>query len=129
MNSVVTKYLDDVIDVLAARAFQSAQQRLTRMLLKSARQIGRIEREGIALDLTNEQLAETAQVSLFTAARQLSEWQDRGILKKSRGKILLRAPQRLVEQLGANHPRWLADNPGLLRTAAHDRSGHNESIN
>jgi CRP-like cAMP-binding protein len=107
MNSVVTKYLDDVIDVLAARAFQSAQQRLTRMLLKSARQIGRIEREGIALDLTNEQLAETAQVSLFTAARQLSEWQDRGILKKSRGKILLRAPQRLVGiHLGANDLHW-----------------------
>jgi len=108
MNSVVTKYLDDVIDVLAARAFQTAQQRLIRMLLKSARQIGRIGREGIALDLTNEQLAATAQVSFFTATRQLSEWQDQGILKKSRGKILLRAPQRLVEQIGANHPRWLA---------------------
>jgi CRP-like cAMP-binding protein len=99
MNSVMTRYLDDVIDVLAARSFQTAEQRLMRILLKSARQIGRMGPEGIALDLTNEQLAEAAQVSLFTASRQLSEWEDRGILKKSRGKILLYAPHHLVEQI------------------------------
>jgi CRP/FNR family transcriptional regulator, nitrogen oxide reductase regulator len=105
MNSVVAKYLDDVLDVLAARSFHTADQRLMRILLKSARQIGRMGPEGIALDLTNEQLAEAAQVSLFTASRQLSEWEDQGILKKSRGKILLYAPHHFVEQhFGADDP-------------------------
>lgn len=106
MNSVVTQYLDHVMDVLAARSFQTADERLMRILLKSARQIGRMGPEGIALDLTNEQLAEAAQVSLFTASRQLSEWEDRGILKKSRGKILLRAPHHFVgQQFGASDPK------------------------
>jgi len=59
------------------------------MLVVSARQLGRTGREGIELDLTNEQLAMTAQVGLFTATRKLSKWQDLGILKKYRGKIVL----------------------------------------
>jgi len=57
----------------------------------SANQIGRTVYEGIELDLTNEGLAMTSHVSLFTASRKLSKWQDLGILKKRRGKIVLRS--------------------------------------
>jgi CRP-like cAMP-binding protein len=91
VNLVVANYLDGLIDALGARSFQTAEQRLARMLVMSAGQIGRTGREGVELDLTNEQLAVTAQVSLFTATRKLSNWQDRGILKKHRGKIVLRS--------------------------------------
>jgi CRP/FNR family transcriptional regulator, nitrogen oxide reductase regulator len=87
--SVVANYLDGVIDALGARSFQTAEQRIARMLVVSARQLGRTGREGIELDLTNEQLAMTAQVSFFTASRKLSKWQDLGILKKYRGKIVM----------------------------------------
>jgi CRP-like cAMP-binding protein len=90
VNSVVADYLDGLIDALGARSFLTAEQRLARMLVVSARQLGRTEREGIELDLTNEQLAVTANVTAFTASRKLSKWQDLGILKKHRGKIVLR---------------------------------------
>jgi hypothetical protein len=36
-----------------------------------------------------------ADVSVFTVSRALVEWQSQGILAKSRGKIVLRAPKRL----------------------------------
>jgi len=91
VNSVVSNYLDGLIEALAARSFLTAERRLARMLVVSARLIGRTGREGIELDLTNEQLAVTANVSLFTATRKLSKWQDLGILKKHRGKIVLRS--------------------------------------
>jgi CRP-like cAMP-binding protein len=91
VNLVVADYLDGVIDALGARSFQTAEQRLARMLVLSARQIGRTGHEGIELDLTNEQLAVTAQVSLFTATRKLSHWQDLGTLKKHRRRIVLRS--------------------------------------
>jgi len=91
VNSVVADYLDGLIDALGARSFLTAEQRLARMLVVSARQLGRTEREGIELDLTNEELAMTAHVSVFTASRKLSKWQDLGILKKHRGKIVLRS--------------------------------------
>jgi len=99
LNSVVANYLDGLIDALSARSFQTAEQRLARMLVVSARQLGRTGPEGIELDLTNEQLAVTAQVSLFTATRKLSKWQDLGILKKHRGKIVLRSLS-LFESVG-----------------------------
>jgi CRP-like cAMP-binding protein len=89
VNSVAAGYLETVIDVLSTRAFQDAQQRLARVVLESARRIGRAGREGIELDLTNEQLALAAHMSLFTATRKLSKWQELGVLKKYRGKIVL----------------------------------------
>jgi len=92
----MTDHLASLTDALVARASQTAQQRLARMLVKSAHQIGHARRDGVEFDLTNEQLAEMADVSLFTASRQLSEWQSRGLLAKSRGKILLRSPEHLV---------------------------------
>jgi len=96
--AVVGDYLSELADLLIARTTQTAQQRISRALVQSARQVGRAGTEGIELPLTNEQLAEIAYVSSFTASRQLSEWQNQGILAKSRGKILLRAPKRLDSQ-------------------------------
>ena len=99
VNSVVANYLDGLINELGACYFQTAEQRLARMLVVSARQLGHTGREGIELDLTNEQLAVTAHVSLFTATRKLSRWQNLGILKKHRGKIVLRSLS-LLESIG-----------------------------
>jgi CRP-like cAMP-binding protein len=104
VNLVVANYLDDLIDELGACSFQTAKQRLARMLVVSARQLGRTGRECIELDLTNEQLAVTAHVSLFTATRKLSNWQDLGILKKQRGKIVLRS-LAFLERIGKDNWR------------------------
>lgn len=104
LNLVVASYLDGLIDALGARSFQTAEQRLARMLVLSARQLGRTGGEGIELDLTNEQLAVTAHVSLFTATRKLSNWQDLGILKKHRGKIVLRS-LAFFERIGKDNWR------------------------
>jgi CRP-like cAMP-binding protein len=72
-----------------------AQQRLANVLANLATGIGRKVPEGIQLDVRNEELANEANVTAFTASRMLGEWQRRGILRKSRGKILLRSPERL----------------------------------
>jgi CRP-like cAMP-binding protein len=60
--------------------------------------MGRRVSGGVELDVTNEELANTANVTPFTASRLLSEWQRSGDVLKSRGKLLLRCPERLVRQ-------------------------------
>ena len=50
---------------------------------------------GVELDVTNEELANAANLTHFTASRLLSAWQRHNVVKKSRGKILLRHPARL----------------------------------
>ena len=96
--SIACDYVARLTDLLVMRTGQTAQRRLAQMLVEGARQIGKDGHEGIEFVLTNEQLAEMADVSLFTASRQLAEWQRQGILTRSRGKILLHAPERLDSQ-------------------------------
>ena len=76
----------------------SARQRLARVLADLATGIGQKVPEGVELDVRNEELANEANVTPFTASRMLSEWQRQGVLRKSRGKILLCSPERLFLQ-------------------------------
>jgi CRP/FNR family transcriptional regulator, nitrogen oxide reductase regulator len=103
LNAVLSKYLHDLINVLGIYALPSAEQRLARVLAESARQLGRKEDGRIELDLTNEQLAMAAHMTVFTATRKLTKWQRLGILTKRRGRIVLPSLSRF---------EGLTDNPG-----------------
>jgi CRP-like cAMP-binding protein len=76
--------------------FGNARERLAYVLVTLASEIGQKVRSGFELKISNEELANEANVTLFTASRQLSQWQRDGILSKSRGKILLRSPELLL---------------------------------
>lgn len=76
----------------------SARQRLAEVLAHLATGMGQKVPGGIALDVRNEELANEANVTPFTASRLLREWHRRGIVRKSRGKVLLRSPERLFLQ-------------------------------
>jgi CRP/FNR family transcriptional regulator, nitrogen oxide reductase regulator len=73
----------------------SARPRLARVLAELATGIGQKVPGGVELDVHNEELANEANVTPFTASRMLGEWQRQGVLRKSRGKVLLRSPERL----------------------------------
>jgi CRP/FNR family transcriptional regulator, nitrogen oxide reductase regulator len=80
----------------------SAQQRLARILANLAEGIGHEVPGGVELDIRNEELANEANVSVFTASRLLSAWQREGILLKRRGKVLLRFPNRLWHNISTS---------------------------
>jgi CRP-like cAMP-binding protein len=75
----------------------SARERLAYVLVTLARGIGRNVTGGIELKIRNEELANEANVTPFTASRLLNEWKRDGMLVKGRGKILLRAPEMLLQ--------------------------------
>jgi len=74
----------------------TARERLAHVLVSLASGIGHKVEGGIELKVRNEELANEANVTLFTASRLLSQWQRGGMLLKSRGKILLRSPELLL---------------------------------
>jgi CRP-like cAMP-binding protein len=74
---------------------RTARQRLTRVLVYLAQTIGKRVPDGYEFDATNEELASAANITPFTASRLLSAWQSEGAVLKSRGKVLLRSPERL----------------------------------
>ena len=75
---------------------QDARQRFADVLITLSSSFGHVTEKGMELEITNEELANTANVTLFTASRLLSEWHRKSAIKKTRRKILLRAPERLV---------------------------------
>ncbi len=89
-------YLAAYRAVHASLVCDSAPQRLARVLANLVDGIGQKVPGGVELDVRNEELANEANISLFTASRLISAWQREGILEKRRGKILLRFPGRLL---------------------------------
>jgi CRP-like cAMP-binding protein len=93
--ATASDYLAWYLAAHVALTCHSAEQRLAGVLGSLAGVIGQSVSGGVELDITNEELANAANVTAFTASRLLSAWQRRGVVKKSRGKILLREPARL----------------------------------
>jgi CRP-like cAMP-binding protein len=52
--------------------------------------------DGVELNIRNEELANEANITIFTASRLLNEWQRKGILTKSRGKVVVRSLEALM---------------------------------
>ena len=80
-------------------ACHTARQRVAQVLVTLARTIGQKVPGGVALQITNEDLANAANVTPFTASRLMSKWQSDRTLVKHRGKVLLRSPERLFLRL------------------------------
>jgi len=97
MNAYLTTmdYLSWYVGTHAALTSQTARERLAHLLLGYAPSIGRKVSGGIELDVTNEELADAANINPYTTSRLLSEWHRTGAIRKNRGKILLRSGKRL----------------------------------
>ena len=78
----------------------TARQRLASVLARIAKSIGRPVPGGVELQVTNEELASAANITLFTASRILNEWQAARALTKHRGRIILHSPRRLFRLTG-----------------------------
>ncbi len=88
-------YVSWYVDTHAALTSQTARERLAHVLLGYAPIVGRTISGGIELDVTNEELAEAANITPYTASRLISEWHKTGSIRKHRGKIVLRSGKRL----------------------------------
>jgi len=87
-------YISWYVAAHAALTSKTAQERLAHVLLELAPSIGQKVAGGIELDVTNEELANSANITPYTTSRMVSEWQRSGAIRKHRGKILLRSPER-----------------------------------
>ena len=94
--SIAWDYLNTSLATHLSLTCHTARQRLSEVLLNLASGIGHKAFGGVEIHVSNEDLANAANVTPFTASRLLSDWQRKGLLTKSRGKILLRDPERLV---------------------------------
>jgi CRP-like cAMP-binding protein len=84
----------------AVMTSQTASERLAHVLVDLAPSLGqRASEGGIELDVTNEELASSANISPYTTSRMMTKWQRSGAIRKRRGKILLRSPERFFRRV------------------------------
>jgi CRP-like cAMP-binding protein len=94
--SIASDYMTWYMATHLCLVANTAHERLAHVLLSLADGIGKKESDGIHLTITNEQLANTANISIFTASRLLSVWQQKHVVAKRRSQIILRAPDQLL---------------------------------
>ena len=96
-NALLTArdYFSWYVAAHAALISQTARERLAHVLFGLAQSIGQKVSGGIEIDVTNEELANSANITPYTTSRLVSDWQRHGAIRKHRGKILLRSPEKL----------------------------------
>lgn len=94
--NIAAEYFTFYVATHVALICHTAPQRLAAILVNLAQGVGRNVPRGMELDVTNEELAQAANVTQFTASRLISQWQKQGALVKTRGKILLLSPAKLL---------------------------------
>lgn len=95
---IASGYIHWYIAAHAASTFKSAPQRLADVLVQLASSVGKKSSDGIELNVTNEELADSANISLYTTSRIISKFQKLGAVRKRRGKVLLQSPERLFSR-------------------------------
>lgn len=79
----------------AALTSQTARERLAHVLVELGHRIGEERPDNIELDVTNEELANSANITHYTASRLISEWRRSGAIGKRYGKLFLRSREKL----------------------------------
>lgn len=74
----------------------TAEHRLARALTRLGAQTDAPSAGGVEVRITNEQLGSLADVSSFTASRQLNKWAREGAVRKRRGTVQILAPDQLL---------------------------------
>jgi CRP-like cAMP-binding protein len=94
---VSAEYLRNSLQRHDDLATMPPEVRIARSLLHLADKIGRVHGAGIEIDVNNERLSSLSDVSRFTASRVLAGWARSGRVSKRRGRVILHAPDALIQ--------------------------------
>jgi CRP-like cAMP-binding protein len=83
----------------SALSSEPARRRLANLLVALVPAIGHQHASGeIEIDVTNEELANSTCVGLYTTSRILSEWERSGAIRKGRGKISIHSQEQFFQK-------------------------------
>jgi len=77
----------------------NAGQRLALLLVRLSESIGESIPTGVKLDVRNEELANAANMTVFTVSRLLREWQKKRIISKTRNALTIRSADLLLKTI------------------------------
>jgi CRP/FNR family transcriptional regulator, nitrogen oxide reductase regulator len=93
---IASEYFAVIRDLLVSSSHHTASERIALVLANLSREVGRKGFEGTVVNISNEDLANEANVTIFTVSRTLGEWQRKGLVVKRRGQVVVRSPEGLI---------------------------------
>jgi CRP-like cAMP-binding protein len=96
--AIILRYLAAHLDRLVDLVTCTATERLARSMVHLCKETGAVVPNGVEITITNEELGAHANVSPFTVSRSLNRWARAGALHKSRGKIFIDVPEKLINE-------------------------------
>ena len=77
---------------------EQVEQRIANTLLRLAKQAGRKTDEGIEIDfpISRQEIAEMTGTTLHTVSRTLSSWENQGLVRSGRQKVIVTDPHGLL---------------------------------
>jgi CRP/FNR family transcriptional regulator, nitrogen oxide reductase regulator len=92
----VLRYLALYVKRHVGLVSNTAEERLAGVLTSLGSRAGHAHPAGVEVEIKNEDLASLADVGFFTASRLLKRWERKGAVEKSRGRVLIRCPEKLI---------------------------------
>ncbi|RUU59976.1 Crp/Fnr family transcriptional regulator [Mesorhizobium sp. M2C.T.Ca.TU.002.02.1.1] len=95
---MVGSRLQDAHTRVIEMSTEQVEQRVAHALLKLIKQSGKKTEEGILIDfpISRQDIAEMTGTTLHTVSRLLSAWEDQGLVKSGRQRVVVIEPHRLV---------------------------------
>jgi CRP/FNR family transcriptional regulator len=93
---IVLRYLAGHFDRLAHLLTSTAEERVAHTVVHLGKKSGTVVPTGVEIAATNEEIAALANVSPFTVSRVLNKWMRVGALAKSRKKVFIQTPEKLM---------------------------------
>jgi CRP-like cAMP-binding protein len=97
--SISEGYLEWYVSAHESLTAHNAGERLALLLIRLGESIGEHVSGGVQLDVRNEELANAANMTVFTVSRWLKKWQKCSALTKGRNRLLLRSTDLLLENI------------------------------
>lgn len=94
---IIEDYLDYYLTAHILLNCRTAPERCAYLVRRLAPKIGRKVAGGIEIDLTNEECANAAGITLFEATRIMADWHRSGVIVKTGGQILVRSFDSLMK--------------------------------
>lgn len=97
--------LRDTQEQVLALSSQQVEQRVAHALLRIVRQSGRKTADGIEIDfpISRQDIAEMTGTTLHTVSRLLSAWEEEGLVRSGRQKVVITDPHTLVLVAESRH--------------------------
>lgn len=96
ISSILSNRLNELQERFREVATEKVAKRLALTLLRLVKKIGKPTREGTAVFLSREELAQMTGTTLFTISRLLSRWGEEGFVLPRREAVVVVDPHRLT---------------------------------